>query len=190
MNAISSTVTYGDHTIDLTSLPEVSIASLVRKGLSHFLGNEQASKVTEWKKQLTDKGTPPTEAEVAAYKADRIREAVAALASGTVGASSPRPRGSALETIMRAIAEKQVRAVLKGIGVTMPSGDKTVSFPDGQGGENHFTRLDLINRRLANPAYGPKIKSEAEKEMAAQERLAAKAVAEAGEGRSVEALGL
>lgn len=207
-----SIVTYGEHTIDLSTLPTVSLDSLIRKGLAHYLGNEQASKVTEWKKQavakavqaakglddagmkalLADpafytevsKGLGPNDAEVAAYKFDCIRNAVQALVDGKVGVGGSRPRGTALETVMRDIAEKEVRAVLKANNLTMPSGDKELEFADG----TRHTRKGLIDRRLANPTHGPRIKAMAEKEIAARERMASKATAD---GASLaDALGL
>jgi GH24 family phage-related lysozyme (muramidase) len=176
-----TTITYGAHTIDTATLPEVSILSLISKGLAHFLGNEQASKVTRWKKDNESADEAAVAATLAQYQADALVQ----LAEGKVGIHASRPRGSALETIMREIAEKEVRMVLKQSNLTMPSGDKKLTFADG----TELTRQDLLSRRLAHATHGPRIKALAEKELAARERNATKAMEAAG-GNLAEALGL
>lgn len=158
---------YGTATVEFDSLPAVSQRALAQRGLAHFLGNEQASKVAGH-----FEGKEPTDDEKAAYKAECVAKALQALIDGTVGTRIGTPRGTQIETIMRRIAEAQVRAVLKGNGITMPSGDKVVKL-----GDQEFTRAQLITRRLENPKFSESIRKEAEAEMKRVEKAAG-----AGEG--------
>lgn len=180
-------VTYGDHTINTDNLPEKSIQALLSRGLAHFLGNEQAAKVSGWANGIKEKsGAAPSDDEVASAKAGYVAAALAALAAGTIGAGTRGPRGTATETVMRQIAEKEVRSILAQNHMALPSGDKTVKFEDG----TELTRADLLSRRLAK--HGDRIRKEAEAEIKAAERKAAKATAEAKQagGVGVDALGL
>ena len=40
------TITYAGHKLNPNEWPENSINSMIRKGVTHFLGNEQSAKVT------------------------------------------------------------------------------------------------------------------------------------------------
>ena len=160
-----SKFTYGDHAIDTDKLPPQSVDALIRRGIAHFLGNEQASKVASHFDEKPD----ATDAEKAAYKAECQKSAIEALLKGTVGANVRGPRGSQLETIVRQLAEKEVRDILKHNGLTMPSGDKVVEFASGE----KLTKAVLINRRVT--MHGERLNAEATKEMARREKDAAKA---------------
>jgi hypothetical protein len=185
-NGTGSTVTYGDHTIDVAALPEKSVMALIRRGVAHYLGNEQASKVSGWKAERAESGNPANDAEVAAYKADRMAEAVKALMDGTIGSSIRGPRGTAVDTVIRQLAETEVKGILKANGLSMPSGDKVVEFADG----TRLTRGQLIDRRITN--HGDRLRKEAEAKIKADERKAQREVdaAKAAGGQGVEALGL
>jgi hypothetical protein len=168
---------YG-HTIDLATLPASSQLALMRRGLAHYLGNEQASKVTAWSDKQDGEVTDAAKAEA---KAAFIAEAVKVMTEGNMGHGRVgTPRGTQLETIMRRIAESEIRAILKSNGVALPSGDKTVKL-----GAQEFTRQALIERRLAQ--HGDRIRKDAEAEQKKLERVAK---ASAGEGEGAEALGL
>jgi hypothetical protein len=185
-NGTGNTVAYGEYTIDISALPEKSRMALIRRGVAHYLGNEQASKVSGWKAGLVEAGTPPNDAEVAAFKLDCMNAAVKALIEGTIGSSIRGPRGSTADTVARQLAETEIRNILKHNGLTMPSGDKTVKFGDG----TELTRAQLIDRRLAG--HGERLRKEAEAKIKADERKAAREVdaAKAAGGQGVEALGL
>lgn len=156
---------YGTHKLDTAKWPEKSVEALIRRGLAHYLGNEQASKVTA---HFDDK-PDATDVEKAAFKAECQAKAIEALEKGTIGANVRGPRGSQVETIVRQLAEKEVRDILKHNGLTMPSGDKVVEFANGE----KLTRAQLIERRVAK--HGERLNKEAETEMKRREREAAKA---------------
>jgi hypothetical protein len=158
---------YGDYKVDTTKLPPVSVDALIRRGLSHFLGNEQASKVAAHFDGKSE--AESTDAAKAAFKAECQAKAVEALGKGTIGANVRGPRGSQVETIARQLVEKELRDILKHHGLTMPSGDKVVEFASGE----KLTKADLITRRMAK--HGERINAEAAKELAKRERDAAKA---------------
>lgn len=180
---------YGDKiAVDTATLPAVSNEALIKKGWSHYMGNEQASKVTAWKAKL-EAGTPaegdkpavagrtPTADEIEAKKAEFQATALKALQEGTVGVSVARgPAVSPEETVMRQLARAEVTAILKDAGLKVPAGDKVVKFGDGQ----EFTMAALIARRLEPEAdgrayaHGGRLKAEAAKELKRREREAAK----------------
>jgi len=41
-------ITYGTRTLDFNTLPPASLVAMVRRGVSHFFGNEMASKVAAY----------------------------------------------------------------------------------------------------------------------------------------------
>ena len=157
-------ITYGTHTFDTAKLPEASISALLRRGLAHFLGNEQASKVASH-----FDGETPTDEAKAAYKAECVANAVKALHEGTVGSSTRGPRGSTIETVLRALAKAEVITVLKANKLVFPTGEKKIKFGDG----TELTGADLIDRRIAK--HGERLMKEAQAKMKADERAVAKA---------------
>lgn len=174
MNTENNTISYGDIVIDLGAIPHDSLRKLASKGLTHYLGNEQASKVTAKAKAYADEnGEDADDATRAAWRDEFIAIAMDKLMSGAMGAVESRgPRGTSTDTVMREIAEKEIRDVLKQNKLTMPTGDKTIKLADGE-----FTRAQLIARRLER--HGERLRGEAEAELRARERKAAKE-AEAG----------
>lgn len=169
----TNTITYGDHVIDVANLPTKSIAALLRRGVSHFLGNEQASKVAakfDDAKVGTGEGEYATEAALKAAKdsakTDYVAAAIKALYDGTIGDSSRGPRGSTIDTVIRGLAEKEVRKILADNKLTMPTGDKVVKFPSGE----ELNRNDLITRRIAK--HGDRLRKEAEAEMRKLDKVA------------------
>jgi hypothetical protein len=162
-------LSYGEITIDSSTLPEVSVKALLQRGLAHYLGNEQASKVAGKFPAPTNGEAPASDEAKAQFKAECVAAAVKALAEGTVGTRVGGPRGTAEDTIVRQLAEKEVRDILKHNKLTMPTGDKVVEFANG----TKLTRQELIDRRIAN--HGERLRQEAKKEMARREREAAKA---------------
>lgn len=161
-----TTITYGDHSVDTEKLPAKSVEALLRRGLAHFLGNEQASKVAS---HFADADPAPTDEAKAAFKAECVSKALQALHDGTIGNVVRGPKGTSVEAVMRGLAEKEVRAILKTAGLTMPSGDKVVEFASGE----KLTKADLISRRITK--HGDRLRKEAETEMKRAEREAVKA---------------
>lgn len=158
-------IEYGTHKIDTDKLPEKSVQALLSRGLTHFLGNEQASKVAaKFKDQegITDEMRN-------AAKADFVANAVKALTEGTIGTRTGGPRGTGVDSVMRQLAEAEVKGILKHNKLSMPTGDKVVKFADG----TVLTRAELIDRRIAK--HGDRLRKEAEAEIKREEREAAKA---------------
>lgn len=158
-------LTYGTHEIDFDSLPANSQAALAKRGLSHYMGNEQSAKVSAHFEDKPD----ATDEDKAAFKADCQKAAIEALKSGTIGSSSRGPKGTAAETIARQIAEKEIKDILGAAGLTFPTGDKKVKFGDG----SELTRAELLSRRMTK--HGERLMADANKELARRAREAAKA---------------
>lgn len=183
-------VTWGDLTIDTATLHEKSTVALLRRGLAHFLGNEQASKVASWMKSFEkSEGREPTDDEKAAKKAEYVEKAIAALWAGEIGMGVRGPAVSPLEREVERLARGEVMAVLKSNGIKPPRGDEAVKFANGA----EFTLEQLIERRIG--AHGERLEKEAQKKLAADEKRRKAAEAEAAKLRAdgdatVENLGL
>lgn len=160
-------------TVDFDSLPDASKAALVSRGVSHVFGNEAASKVHAWAqaegqansddkatvKAWKDANASAVDAKLAEVQADFLK----ALIEGTLGSRTGGPRLSPLETVKRRIAREEISDMLRGAGIKVPTGDKTLTTADGT-----FTMDQLIDRRLAREDTGPAITKKAEKEIAAK----------------------
>src|SRR5665213_2926780 len=181
-------VTYGTHEIDVDALPEASKAALIRRGISHFLGNEQASKVSAWIESATKEaeGTEPTAEAKAAKKAEFVKSAIEALVAGTIGTRVSGPRVEPIEAIRNSIARKEVTDILRAAGIKVPKGDEGVKFADG----TVKTLAQMITTRLDK--FGDRIEKEAAKKLADDARRvkAAQAHAATVETKTADALGL
>lgn len=181
-------VTYGAFTFDLSTLPESTLVAMVRKGISHYLGNEQASKVSTWAKARAESDLgAANDVELATYKSDVVAAAVASMHEGTVGANTRGPRGSSLDTEIKKIATKEIMDLLTQHGISKPKkAADPISFPNGDA----FTLAQLVERRLAK--FGERITNEAEANMRAAARRTAQEAAEAAAngGNGADALGL
>lgn len=170
--------TYGGHIIEVSNLPEASLSAMIRRGLVHFLGNEQASKVAA-KVKSQESGENPTVAtdeDKAAWKAEFVTNAVAALLAGTVGVRAvgePREKSDPVGSLVRKLAKAAVTKILSDNGIKVPKKDEKVKTASGE-----FTMTELVDRRIAS--QGETLRAEAEKEIAAQARKTAKAVEGAG----------
>ena len=190
MNLETLKITYGTHEFDFAALPVQSLTAMVKRGLTHYLGSEQASKVTRDKAQYQDDnaGAEMSEADINAAKAEYVASAIAALQAGTVGTSTRGPSLDPVEAEVARIAKAEINTVLKANGATFKKvgeGDtakRVVTFANGDA----FTMAELVERRLA--AHGERIRKEAEKAVKkASEQAAKSKVASAG---SVADLGL
>lgn len=161
--------TYNGIEVDTSKLPEASINALLSRGLTHYLGSEQASKVTA-KVAAFEKehGEAPAEDEKAAWKAQFIADAVKALQDGTIGTRTGGPRLDPLAKAIRDIAGEEVTALIRNAGHKVPKGKETVSV---RGEEVTFGQL--VDRRLANPEHAERIGKAAKARVAeAAKRLA------------------
>ncbi len=180
--------TYGQLQIDSDKVHAVAIDALIRRGLSHLLGNEQSAKVgpeSAWfKSVVTATGNNPTAEEVSAQKVEFQKVAIQSLYDGTIGTRVSGPRVDPLETEMNAIAKREVSDVLRTQGIKkFPTGDATVTL-----GSESFTGNQLIARRITK--HGERIKREAEKVMndkAKKAKAAAHAAAMAAQNGAVDA---
>lgn len=161
----STVLTWGDQSVDFAALPVRSQLALAKRGLAHYLGNEQASKLTTWATAFAEENKrEATDEEKSAQKSKLIVEAIDKLANGQIGLGGGGPRGTQLDTIVRQLAEGEVRTALKNAGLVMPTGDKTVKFPTGE----EFTRAVLIARRIER--HGERLRKDAERELARRAR--------------------
>lgn len=152
-------LTYGEFKINTDALPAASVAALLSRGFAHFMGNETASRVAS---HFGDDLKSTSDADKQAAKLRFQGEAISKLESGTVGISAPRgPRGSSIDTIIRALAEKEVRGILANNKLVMPTGDKTIEL--GTDPVERLTKADLIARRIAK--HGDRLRKEAEAEV-------------------------
>lgn len=177
--------TFGPVTVE--SLPAASLEALIRRGLSHFMGNEQAAKVSAAKAKATaDGGTALTEDEIASKLQANRESAWAALLAGEIGLRAPAGESvDPFEKLQARIAREQVEAILRANGLKVPKKDGTVTFADGK----VKTMSDMIAARLEK--NGPAIEKEATKRQkdAEAKRKAAEASA-VGSSATTEDLGL
>lgn len=199
---------YAGHEIDFATLPVASQIAMARRGLVHFLGNEQAAKVSAKANREADlaakafkeaNGREATADEALAFVASDetkqewklgfIAEGVKALAEGSVGMGARGPAVDPVEAEMERIAKRQVTDILKANGIKVPRKDEAVTFNDG----STKTMEDMVEGRLAKNSDA--IRKEAEKAVKDRKRqqdaakAAAAKAAEAG-AKSAEDLGL
>lgn len=183
-------IKYNDHVIDTDTLPAASIAAMIKRGLTHFLGNEQAAKVTNAKKKWAKDhaGADMPEDEIDAKRDEFVAAAVAALEAGTVGIGVRGPRIDPVEKIMEQRAEAEVVNVLKQHKLATKKPEDADVFTLG-GVE--YTFADLVERRMDK--HGDRLLAEANAEIARRKAAKAErdAAAKATAGQDVEeALGL
>lgn len=153
-------ITYGGFTLDFNTLPQASLTAMVKRGVSHFFGSEQASKVTAFfdpDKDVPELDTPEARA---AKKAEFQKAAYENLLAGTVGVSTRGPSVDPITTIARRLARNEVKTILAKNKIKWPTkADDVIETPDG----GKFTGAQLIDRRLANPAHSDRIAKDAKK---------------------------
>lgn len=200
MNTQSLVITYGTHSVDFATLPEQSVKAILKRGLTHFLGSEQASKVTAYfdpERKLADGETrlEDNEANRDAIKAKFQAAAIDALLAGTVGVSTRGPAADPLEVEINRIAKREIVDILKSQGVKAPKkAEDTVTI-----GGQAFTIDQLVARRLdpTGPAgvdkktgtpHADRIAKEAKKVLDDKAKAAKKAAEKAAEAGGVDAL--
>jgi hypothetical protein len=169
-------IAYGNTTRDFDALPEQSRKALASRGLTHFLGSEQASKVgpnSSWfGKFEKDNGRKPTEAELEAQKAANLATALEALDKGTIGTARG-PRLDPVEAEMERMAERKVWDTLAGGDMCKknkkPADDDSFTFADG----STFTFAQLVERQYEK--NGDSLRAAATKKVEAERKAKADA---------------
>lgn len=155
-------ISYGTYTLDFSKFPAQSALAMLKRGVTHYLGNEQAAKVSNRKaKYLARTKVEAADDEVAAWKEEFVQAAIAALADGTVGMATRGPSVDPVEAHMERIAKAEISNILKTSGTkfTGKGEDRKIKAANGE----EFTMDTLVERRLANPDHGGRIRKEAEK---------------------------
>lgn len=151
------TLKWGDYSTLPSEVPAVSLLALAQRGVTHYMGNEQASKLTAWVKKPENKDA--TEEQVKAYAKTLHDAAWQKIMKGEMGVrSAGQPRITGIEAVMRKMATAWVSAALAKQGVKLPTGDKTVNMAG-----KDFTREQLIDRALKTK--GDFFRAEAQKQM-------------------------
>lgn len=163
-------ITYGEHTFQVEALPEASVKALLSRGLTHFLGNEMAAKVSTAKAKASEAGSPMTEAAIAEMLVEVRANAVKALLEGTIGVrESSGPRITPLDRRMREAAKQELLAKLQVMGVKVPKKMDVAFYPPAQPVDSVES---LIAKWLAK--HDERLRKEAEAAIRAEERRLAK----------------
>lgn len=196
----NGSLTYGDFTVvDPTVLPEASRTALMQYGLSHFLGNVQASKlvarirgkegmdnseagrdaVKAWREANADK--------ITAWTKEHLDEAIAELTNGTIGTRVGGPRLDPVDKKFNSLVIAHITAQLKGVGRKLPKDDETViDFGNGM----TRTRSQMIANVKVNTVVADKLRGQAERAVRDEARLAKQVAEQAASVKDPTELGL
>lgn len=143
-----------DYTVAFADLPAATVFALAQQGFTHKLGNEVAAYASGLKDATNENGTPKHgESEIATMAHDKRLAIIQAALAGTLGVRVGGPRGTKLETIMRAIALETIKrspAIASG-KVAMPKGEKLDSLCASLIAKTPAIREEA-ERRMAGPA--------------------------------------
>lgn len=190
-------IEYGNYKFDTEKLPASSVSALFSRGLAHYLGNEQAAKVSNWEKTLQkewEKASPlepfvgPSDEEKAQKKTELVEAAIKVLEAGEIGQGRG-PAKDPLEALMWGIAKDQMTTLIRAHGAKVPRAEKDdVEFADG----SKQPLEALIQMRL--DAHKDAITKDAQKKLAEAERnrkrIQDEAKAKGSTALTLEALGL
>lgn len=140
-------IKYGTRELDFNKLPQASLVAMLRRGVSHYLGNETSAKVTAFFDPEHDDAAnrPNTDESRAAKKAEFQDAAVAALEAGTVGVSVRGPAVDPISAIINRLAKAEVKNILAGQKIKAPKkAEDTIELPNG----DKVTMAQLVSRRL------------------------------------------
>lgn len=146
-------IKYDTFTVDTDSLPEASIAALLHRGLTHYLGNEQSSKVTAFKK--ANEGA--TDAEVEAKASELRNAAFDALLNGTIGTRVGGPKLKGIDRLIHLVAVEQITALAASRGAKMPS---------GKGSADKLAAM--VEKWMGDESRAAKVREEAQRRFDAQ----------------------
>lgn len=187
LNAAVGSVEIAGTAIDLTALPGKSISALLSRGLTHYFGSEQASRVKAWKdKVLEETKVEPVEDEIVAFQKERFGIALSNLLEGTIGQRAIGITIDPLEKVKAQIARQDVIDILKANSIKVPKGDEAVEFAD----KTTKTMADMVKTRLERD--GDAIEKRAKAVIKEREKAKAKAdeAAKAVETKTADSLGL
>lgn len=171
MNDVSTNhikIVYGKRTVDWDQLPATSKQAMASRGITHYLGNEQNAKLTNWKQKqfvemwAKEKGEAPSDETIASAKAQDKNfgisdetiaaqfeifcdEAYAKLMSGEVGVRSVNAIVvDPVEKIVNRLAKADVMTILAANGLKAPKGDEAITFANG----TKRTMAEMIAKRI------------------------------------------
>lgn len=170
---MTTAIKYGNHEFAIASLPEASTLALLQRGLTHYLGNEQASKLASWVKGESQANSEDRdvcrawkEANPEAVKAkndELVAEAVKAVLEGKIGFREPgAAKATPLDAMIARIAKAEVLTILTSAGIKAPKKDEKVKFANG----TEKSLAEMIATRIEKE--GERITAEAKKAIAAE----------------------
>jgi hypothetical protein len=210
--------TVGSYEIDETKIAPAVTLRLLQRAAAHILNNECAANVLGKTKRAIVTGgldinprtvtkaeevndadlelfraTEAGQAQIDAWESDFCSAKIAAMYDGTLSVRVVHgPVRDPIEASMRSIALAELKTDAKNKGVAWPKKDGTMEITTPDGTVYEFTADEMVDRRLARPDHGERIRKLAERQVAEAARLkAAIAKGAAGDGESFAAsLGL
>lgn len=146
---IDATIGSGDFALDTNSANPQTLLAFLKRGWSHYYGNERAAKISTWKKSFAKaNGREPNEAEIEAKNEEVLSAMHKNVLEGTIGHSVRGPALSTLDRVIERIARQAVVLTLRANGIKPPKDEETVTFAAGTPNEQTVTMEDLIDRWL------------------------------------------
>lgn len=178
-------LTVAGRELDFGTLPEKSIAAILRRGFTHYFGSEIASKVKARKDQFiaANEGAEMSDEAIESLKAELVAEGFTKLAEGTLGDRAVGQSVDPVEALVESLAKAEVKDILRANNVKVPKKDELVVFAD----KSTHSLDDLVARRIAS--HGERLEKEAKKQIAAKAKAKA-ALAVSAEVITADALGL
>lgn len=188
-------VEYGKYTVDFDALPTTSKKAMASRGITHFLGNEQNAKLTNWKQKqftemwLKEKSEAASDEVIASAKAQDKNfgltdetiasqfkifcdEAYEKLLAGEVGIRSVNAIVvDPVEKIVNRLAKADVLTILAANGLKAPKGDEAITFANG----TKRTMAEMLSKRIE--LKGDEFTKLANREIAAKHKALAAAKA-------------
>jgi hypothetical protein len=202
--------TVGSYEIDETKIDPAVTLRLLQRATAHILNNECAANVLGKTKRaivgkdgkvdtVTDeqleawRAIDANAAQIDAWESEFCSAKISAMYDGTLSVRVARgPVRDPVEAAMRSIALAELKTDAKNRGAAWPKKDVPMQITAPNGTVYEFTADEMVDRRLARPDHGDRIKKLAERQVAEAARLkAAIAKGASGDGESFAAsLGL
>ena len=178
---------------DNGTIPEQTVRAMLSRGVTHYFGSEQASKVgpnSSWAEKFEkDNKRKPTDAEREAQKAANLAAAHKAFLAGEIGMGRG-PKLDPVEAEIEAMAEREVWNTLADNDLCKrnkkPKDDEVFTFADGST-KTFETMVDGKIAKYGENTYRPAAIKKIAAEKKATEARAAKAKAAKDAGRTVTA---
>ena len=188
---------YGEHKVEIAAIPEAVAHAFLQRTFAHKMGNEVAANVTA--KIVGKDGLANSDAtrdqikawreshaeQVSAWENELRTKLVADILSGEVGTRSTGPRLDPVEKKFQQLLVNHIKALLPK-GMKFPKDDETVlTFSNGE----TRTRSQMLTN--AEATFGEKLRKDAERLVKEEQRMAARAAAEAEKSeQTASALGI